>query len=65
MLDSMGFRNYQVIDKEHIYIFERLGESADLNMAIAKAGIPVRGISITSEELENYFLKLTGGDNRA
>ena len=65
VLDSMGFSNYQVIDKAHIYIFERLGESADLNMAIAKAGIPVRGISITSEELENYFLKLTGGDNRA
>ena len=65
VLDSMGFSNYQVIDKEHIYIFERLGESADLNMALAKAGIPVRGISITSEELENYFLRLTGGDNRA
>ena len=24
-----------------------------------------QGISITSEELENYFLRLTGGDNRA
>jgi len=36
-----------------------------LNMELAKAGIPVKGISITSEELENYFLRLTGGDNRA
>ena len=54
-----------VIDKEHIHIFERLGESASLNMELAKAGIPVKGISITSEELENYFLRLTGGDNRA
>ena len=35
------------------------------NMELAKAGIPVKGISITSEELENYFLRLTGGDNRA
>ena len=50
---------------ERIHIFERLGESARLNMELAKAGIPVKGISITSEELENYFLRLTGGDNRA
>ena len=35
------------------------------NMELAKAGIPVKGISITSEELENYFLRLTGGANRA
>ena len=65
VLDDMGFSSYQVIDKEHIHIFERLGESARLNMELAKAGIPVKGISITSEELENYFLRLTGGDNRA
>ena len=65
VLDDMGFSNYQVIDKEHIHIFESLGESARLNMELAKAGIPVKGISITSEELENYFLRLTGGDNRA
>ena len=65
VLDDMVFSSYQVIDKEHIHIFERLGESASLNMELAKAGIPVKGISITSEELENYFLRLTGGDNRA
>ena len=65
VLDDMGFSSYQVIDNEHIHIFERLGESARLNMELAKAGIPVKGISITSEELENYFLRLTGGDNRA
>lgn len=65
VLDDMGFSSYQVIDKELIHIFERLGESASLNMELAKAGIPVKGISITSEELENYFLRLTGGDNRA
>lgn len=61
VLDSMGFTNYQVIDKEHIYIFERLNESAALNMELSKAGIMVRGISITNEELEAYFLNLTGG----
>ena len=61
VLDAMGFVNYQVVDKEHIHIFERLNESALVNMELAKAGIPVKGISITSEELETYFLNLTGG----
>lgn len=61
ILDEMGFANYQVTDRHHIHVFERLEESDVLNMALAKAEIPVRGISITSQELENYFLNLTGG----
>ena len=61
VMDRLGIKRYQVADREHIYIFERLEESAALNMAFAKAGIPVRGISVTNEELETYFLKLTGG----
>jgi ABC-2 type transport system ATP-binding protein len=65
VLDAMGFTNYQVADKEHIHIFERLGESAALNMELAKAGVPVKGISVTSEELETYFLNLTGGADHA
>lgn len=61
VLDEMGFTNYQIVDKESIHIFERLEESAGLNMELAKAGILVREIRITSEELEDYFLNLTGG----
>lgn len=61
VLDEMGFASYQVTDRHHIHVFERLNESDVLNMALARAGVPVRGLSITSEELENYFLNLTGG----
>lgn len=61
VLDGMGFTSYQVTDKYHIHVFERLNESDVLNMALARAGVPVRGITVTSEELENYFLNLTGG----
>ena len=34
VLDAMGFTSYQVTDKEHIHIFERLSESASLNMEL-------------------------------
>lgn len=61
VLDRMKFRNYQVIDRNTIHIYERLNESAEINMELVKSGIPVRSISITSEKLENYFLNLTGG----
>lgn len=59
VLDRLGIRRYQVMDKEHIYVFERLDESARLNMEFAKAGIPVKGLAVTNEELETYFLNLT------
>lgn len=65
VLDAMKITKYQVVDKQHIHVFERLNESAVLNMELAKAGIMVKGISINSEELENYFLNLTGGANNA
>ena len=61
VLDRMGFTQYQVTDKTHIQFYEKLNESARLNMELTKAGIPVRGITITSEELESYYLNLTGG----
>ena len=57
-----------IVDASRIWIFRLLTLwvcANVLNMGVAKAGIPVKGISITSEELENYFLRLTGGDNRA
>lgn len=61
ILDQLGFSNYQVIDSHHIHVFERLNESGMLNMELTQKGIPVEGISIVSEELETYFLNLTGG----
>lgn len=61
VIDSMGFYNYQVTDKKHIHIYERLSETADLNMELSRAGILIRGIAVNSEELETYFLNLTGG----
>lgn len=65
VLDRMGFTRYQMADKEHIYIFERLEESAALNMELAREGLLVRSIGITSEELENYFIQLVGGEQNA
>lgn len=65
VLDNMGIANYQVVDKNHIHVFERLGESAQLNRELVQAGVMVSELTITNEELENYFLNLTGGVSNA
>lgn len=65
VLDAMGFTKYQVVDKEHINVFERLEDSGMLNMELNKAGVLVKEIFITNEELEDYYLNLTGGANNA
>jgi ABC-2 type transport system ATP-binding protein len=63
VLERFGFTKYQVMDKERIFVFERLEDSGMLNRELMKAGVLVKGISIRKEELENYFLNLTGSAN--
>ena len=40
VLDRLGIRRYQVMDKEHIYVFERLDESAGLTWNLQKQAFP-------------------------
>lgn len=61
VLDKLGITNYSVVDKEHIHIFERINDSALINVELAKEGNVISEIKIKSEELENYYMELTGG----
>lgn len=65
VLDRMKFLNYKIVDKDKIYIYERLNDTAMLNTELVKTGIEVKSIFITGEELESYFLNLTGGAHNA
>lgn len=65
ILDRMGFTDYQVVDRNHIHIFERLEECAAVNRALVTAEVPLETITTNSEELESYFLNLTGGVDHA
>lgn len=59
VLDRMNFTQYKVVEKNTIHIFERLEESGDINMELATQGIKIQSITVGSEALEEYFLKLT------
>ena len=57
-LDEIGVHDYEVIDKSHIYIYERLEESAYINERLVNSGVCPREIKVNQEELESYFLNM-------
>lgn len=65
VLDRLGIENYQVVDNEHLFVFEKLEESGLLNQELVNVGILVKEMKITNEKLETYFLGLTGGATHA
>ncbi len=65
VLDKMHFSEYKIVDKNRIYVFGHLNESGALNTELVKSGIEVKEIFIAGEELESYFLNLTGGAGNA
>lgn len=65
ILEKMGFSNYKNIDSNTIQIYERIDESASINMELAKNNIMVEGITVMNQNIEDYFLNITGGYNNA
>ncbi len=65
ILENMGFSDFKVVDADTIHIFERLTESGNITMALAKSGVKTISIFIQNETLENYYLNLTGGVRHA
>ena len=61
VLQDMGFNNFKLVGENTIGIFERTDESAQITLAMAKAGLWVYSICTHSEALEDYFLRITGG----
>lgn len=59
-LEKMGITRYKVTDKTIVEIYEHLNEVPELTSALCAAGIPVSGIQLKQQELEDYFLELTG-----
>lgn len=62
VLDRMGFTEYKALPDGQINVYERCTESSAITLELAKAGISVTGISVRSEDLEDYYLNLTGGE---
>lgn len=63
VLEGMGITQYKVDGNDTLCIFERLTDSGAIAAALENSGVKVRSITVKNEELENYFLRLTGGES--
>ncbi|HEX7064369.1 MAG TPA: ABC transporter ATP-binding protein [Bacillales bacterium] len=59
-----GIRNYRITEPGCIRVYEQLKNSGRFNRELVQAGVEVKELSIQKETLEDYFLKLTGGESR-
>ncbi len=64
-LERLGITRYKVTDKTTVEIYERLNEIPALTAALCAAGVSVNGIQLRQQELEDFFLGLTGGIQNA
>lgn len=62
VLDELGLHKYQVTDNNHLQVYEDLEMTALINAKLINAGICVSQIFVKNEELESYFLNITGGE---
>lgn len=64
VLDSLDIKNYKVVERNTIKVFERIEDTALMNTALVKFGIEVKEIHLEGASLEEYFLKITGGNEQ-
>ena len=62
VIEKLNIKNYKVIDAQTLHVFERLEESADITYALSTNKVRIKEIAVKNVALEDYFLKLTGGE---
>ena len=60
VLDEMGYEKYKVIDENTVEIYEKLESVKDINKALVLRDVDINDIHTKRDDLEEYFLKLTG-----
>ena len=65
VLDEMGIADYTAVDSETLHVFANSDLCGDISLRLAQKGIKVKEIAVKSEALEEYYLKLTGGNENA
>ncbi|MGN0379839.1 MAG: ATP-binding cassette domain-containing protein [Butyrivibrio sp.] len=61
VIKSMGITKFNVSDGNTINIMERLDETAQIGMALAKADIFISSIGVEQADLESFYFNMTGG----
>lgn len=65
VIEKLGIDNYKVVGSNLIFVYEQLDRPGEINMELSKAGCIISSIRVVQEDLENYFLEITGGEKNA
>lgn len=65
VIEKLGFGEYKVMEDSSVRIYKDLDRLGELNKELIMSGCLVGSIKVVQENLENYFLELTGGVKNA
>ncbi len=60
LADRMGLDRFKIVDENHIRIYDSQVSANEISRVMAAQDVEILGIGSHSENLEDYFLKLTG-----
>lgn len=60
ILDKLGIKNYQVMDSEHVSIYEQIENCSEIGKSLFTSGAEIYEISVKATSLEDYYMKITG-----
>ena len=58
--ETLNIHSYDVPETGLLRIFERLEETVEINRTLVENGIPLKESRLTGQDLESYFMELTG-----
>ncbi len=61
VLESMGIRDFRVVDSRTIEAYSCVDRSAEINTKMVMEGVLIQSIQIKSDTLQEFFLKATSG----
>ena len=60
--EKLNIKDYVIWEKNNLRVYEKLQEASNINKVLVSNDIFVNELCLKIDSLEDYFLKLTGGD---
>jgi ABC-2 type transport system ATP-binding protein len=61
LVKKLSIKDYQIVSSKELRIYEQIDKTGAINTMLAQGGITVEGIGTSGQNLEEYFVSLTGG----
>ncbi len=65
LADKLGIQQFKIVDDRTARIYDTSVKTSDLSKAFAQNGVEIDAVGRKSENLEDYFLKLTEGEGKS